>query len=131
MLITGIGDGRADPSVSPPLICTTTFTPCCEALSNRHGEWFYPDGTEVEFMDMNFYRDRTDNKMDTDGSVRLNRRNSSVMTPTGIYKCTLPGVSAEATETLFVGVYTDDSNGMTEHCFVYMKSIYCFQTLSR
>lgn len=119
VVIADIGDGRAVPPRSPPLICTTTFTPCCGTQPNRHGEWYYPDGTMVQnkvMSNTNIYRDRTDNGTDTDGSVRLNRRNGNARTPTGIYICTLPGVSAEANETLLVGVYTDDSNGMTEQC---------------
>ena len=45
VVITDIGDA-ADNDTSP-LICTTTFTPCCNTLPNRHGFWYYPDGTLV------------------------------------------------------------------------------------
>lgn len=111
VLITEIR-GVNSQSGGTPLTCATTFSECCK--DGRLGEWYYPNGTKVKFSGhKNFYRDRTENEADTNGSVRLNRRSDDAMTPTGIYNCTLPGVSANATETLLVGVYALDNYSKT------------------
>ena len=83
MVITDIGAGADGTS---PLICTTTFRPCCSTLPNRHGEWYYPDGTKVpnRAAGQDFYRGRTD-----EGTVCLNRRNNAT-SPLGTYYCELP-----------------------------------------
>ena len=87
MVITDIGDA-GDNSTSP-LICTTTFSPCCSTAGNRHGEWYYPDGTMVpnSAAGQDFYRGRGE-----DGTVRLHRRNNA-MSPLGTYYCELPLIS--------------------------------------
>ena len=101
VVITDIEDGRSGGS---PLICATTFTPCCKVA--KQGEWYYPDGTMVpgSSADEDFYRSRSNN-----GEVRLNRRNNA-MTPTGIFRCELP-VSDNVIQTLYVGVYASNDNG--------------------
>ena len=83
VVITDIGDGADGTS---PLICTTTFTPCCSTSPNRHGEWYYPGGTMVPNNNagQGFYRGRGD-----DGTVRLNRRNT-ITSPLGTFYCELP-----------------------------------------
>ena len=85
VVITDIGDARGDST--SPLICTTTFSPCCATLPNRYGEWYYPDGTKVPNSDagQGFYRGRGD-----DGTVRLNRRNNALSPPLGTFYCELP-----------------------------------------
>ena len=71
------------------LQCITDKQHCCR--SNRAGEWFYPDGTIVkpEYLACDnrdgFYRNRGD-----EGNVILNRLNSSVMSPTGLFCCVVP-----------------------------------------
>ena len=95
MVITDIGDGTDG---SSPLICTTTFSPCCSTPPNRHGEWYYPDGTKVpnSAAGQDFYRGRTD-----DGTVRLNRRNNA-MSPLGTYYCEIPLTSPSDLQRLSV-----------------------------
>ena len=95
VVITDIGDFRNGTS---PLICTTTFRPCCSALPNRYGKWFYPDGTLVpnSAAGQDFYRGRGD-----DGTIRLNRRNSA-LSPLGTYYCELPLTSPSDLQRLSV-----------------------------
>ena len=95
MVITDIGAG-ADGTL--PLICTTAFSPCCSAAANRHGFWYYPDGTKVpnSAAGQDFYGGRGD-----DGTVRLNRRNNA-LSPLGTYYCELPLISASDLQRLSV-----------------------------
>ena len=83
VVITDIGDNAQGGS---PLVCTTTFRPCCGSASNRHGEWYYPNGSMVpnNAAGEDFYRGRSD-----DGVVRLSRRNNT-MSPLGTYYCEIP-----------------------------------------
>ena len=83
MVITDIGEAAAGTS---PLVCTTTFTPCCSTPPNRYGEWYYPNGTQVpnSAAHGDFHRGRGD-----DGTVRLRRRNNA-MSPLGMFYCELP-----------------------------------------
>ena len=83
MVITDIGDNAQGGS---PLVCNTTFRPCCGSASNRHGEWYYPNGTIVpnSATGYDFYRGRSD-----DGVVRLSRRNNAT-SPLGTFYCELP-----------------------------------------
>ena len=83
VVITDIGDAADG---SSPLICTTTFTPCCSTRPNRHGEWYYPNGDSVpnSAAGQDFYRSRGDV-----GTVRLNRRNT-ITSPLGTFYCELP-----------------------------------------
>ena len=81
-----------------PLICTTTFSPCCSTPPNRHGKWYYPNGTVVPnaATGWNFFRGRGD-----DGTVRLHRRNNA-MSPLGIFSCELPLTSPSDLQRLSV-----------------------------
>ena len=71
------------------LQCITNWRPCCKSEPNRHGEWFFPDGGMVPGTFQGgvttFYRNRGD-----DGTVNLNRLNSSIMMPTGRFCCVVP-----------------------------------------
>ena len=95
VIITDIGDGADGTS---PLICTTTFTPCCATNPNRHGFWYYPNNTRVpnSAAREDFYRGRGDN-----GTVRLNRRNNA-MSPLGTFYCELPLTSPSDLQRLSV-----------------------------
>ena len=89
-LMTDIGEA------SLALLCVTNHTDCCQ--SNRMGEWFYPDNTQVPIKSagLNFYRDR--------GSqvVRLNRRNNA-LSPTGKYRCEIVDASGTS-QTLIANI---------------------------
>ena len=94
VVITDIGDilqGSA-------LICSTTFRPCCSSVSNRHGDWYYPNGTAIpnSAAGQNFYRGRDD-----DGTVLLSRRNNA-LSPLGTYYCEIPVDSPSNLQTLTV-----------------------------
>lgn len=85
------------------LICKTNKSDCCAAYHNRHGEWYYPSGSQVKTEGANrstlFYRDRTD-----DGEVRLNKRNNIMQVITGTYSCEIPE--------------SDDNCGITQRLYV-------------
>ena len=88
--ITEIGETNTTSNTG--LQCITDKMPCCAHADqgNRVGEWHFPDGTTVpELLATNpqsttFYINRgpTD-----DGSVNLNRLDTSVMSPTGLFSC--------------------------------------------
>ena len=83
ILITEIGETNA--TSNKGLQCITDRRPCCATLPNRHGEWFFPNGSNALGVAQNptsFFRNRGD-----DGTVNLNRLNSDVMMPTGRFCC--------------------------------------------
>ena len=85
---TTTSNGVTDTTSNNGLQCITDRRPCCAALSNRHGEWLFPNGDTVPGVLQNpttFYRNRGD-----DGTVNLNRLNSDVMMPTGRFCCVVP-----------------------------------------
>ena len=95
-----------------PLVCTTQRTACCASHAQRHGEWFYPNGTSVpnDGTGWSFYRRRRDSwPGGVLGAVLLYRR-FDAMEPTGIYHCILPGTDG-MDQTLLVGLYTSSTNG--------------------
>ena len=72
------------------LQCNTDRRPCCATLPFRFGEWYFPDGTAVPILGAatTFYRSRGD-----EGTVNLNRLNTSVTSPTGQFCCEVPNAS--------------------------------------
>lgn len=69
------------------LICMTDRKNCCKSLSS--GEWYYPNGTQVQIGGNNwrFYRNRKDNP----GQVLLNQRTDHVHSEEpGEYCCVIP-----------------------------------------
>jgi hypothetical protein len=70
------------------LQCITDRMPCCATIPNRFGEFFFPDGTTVPTLGgaTSFYRTRGD-----DGTVNLNRINTTIFMPTGLFCCVVPG----------------------------------------
>ena len=68
------------------LQCITDRMPCCFS-EGRTGEWFFPNGLHVPIQNsaVTFYRTRGD-----DGTVNLNRLNTNVITPTGLFCCRVP-----------------------------------------
>ena len=61
--------------------------PCCAAIEGRAGEWFFPNWNTVPNLGgaTTFYRTRGD-----DGTVNLNRLNTNVLMPTGVFCCEVP-----------------------------------------
>ena len=110
VVITTIGNDLT-PDGGDPLLCTTQFTACCATFPQRHGEWFYPNGTNipVQGYGWSFYRKRHDSGLGgVLGAVLLHRFDA--MEPTGIYHCILPGTDG-MDQTLHVGLYTFTTNG--------------------
>ena len=98
--ITEIGETDIE-STSPPqnsnngLQCITDRMPCCRFGDAQAGEWFFPDGTVVPMSGPPFYRNRGHD----DGTVNLNRANTNVMMPTGLFCCVVPDATG-ANQTL-------------------------------
>ena len=68
------------------LQCITDKMPCC-AYPNRAGDWFFPNRTVVYayYYNYGFYQSRG-----YDGNITLNRPFSAVVSPTGLFCCTVP-----------------------------------------
>ena len=91
--ITLVGEGY--PGItqtdSGALECHTDDTSCCRGIDNPNGggkgEWYYPDGTMVPPPNASdgFYRTR-DHMV-----IRLNRESTGTLSPTGMYRCVIPG----------------------------------------
>ena len=91
ILITGIGRNTTEGNNA--LQCVTKLRPCCKVgYSLRIGEWYFPNGKAVPIKGEGankadtFYRDRGEN----DGTVNLNRVNSNVSSPIGLFCCEIP-----------------------------------------
>ena len=83
--ITEIGETNSTSNTG--LQCITDRRPCCATQPNRFGEWLFPDGTAVPPQGgaTSFYRNRG-----ADGAVNLNRLNTSVFMPIGLFCCVVP-----------------------------------------
>ena len=88
------------------LLCMTDLTPCCRppytgTNGAAIGNWFYPNGSRVNNLNVqwDFYRDRKQMV------VRMNRRRGGV---NGIYRCEIPDLT-NITRTVYIGVYTASS----------------------
>ena len=68
------------------LQCISDRMPCCRFGGGHVGEWFFPDGTMVPGNGPTFYRNRGGD----DGTVNLNRANTNVVSPTGLFCCVVP-----------------------------------------
>ena len=70
---------------STGLQCITDRMPCC--AGPQIGQWNFPNGTHVPMQSnvATFYRNRGD-----DGTVNLNRLNTNIMMPTGLFCCEVP-----------------------------------------
>ena len=75
IVISDIGE------VDSALYCVTSSTACCS--NPKAGNFYYPNGAAVQYGDAGVYRTRTDQ------AVRLNLRNSALVTP-GRYVCEIP-----------------------------------------
>ena len=80
------------------LQCTTDRAVCCK--TERAGEFYFPDGTQVPTLGTNasirtYYRNRDS------GFIRLNRRNNGM--ETGQFRCEIPDASG-TTLNLFINI---------------------------
>ncbi len=97
ILITDIGNNVG----SPPLICHTDLTTCCRNVDNNGmgmgglGQWTFPDGSVIlnnGGSTKQFYINRNAYQV-----IRLNRRVTNPLTPTGSYCCTVPTTGGDMT----------------------------------
>ncbi len=120
VLITDIGDIKFG---LPSLTCHTDLTACCRSADNNGmgslGQWTYPDGSVV----LNdgggptkpFYINRNAPQL-----IRLNRRVTNPLTPTGSYCCTAPTTGGEMTLCVNLGewivIFTLSNITFTQWC---------------
>ncbi len=98
--ITDVGDSYLSDNVvnqvdpGPSLVCVTSNvnTMCCRGAdhpgSGAVGNWRYPDGTIVLGNSANPNGDFT--RSTHTQQIRLNRKRTDVMSPTGVYTCEVP-----------------------------------------
>ena len=114
-----IEDYYSDPQRQIFLACITLFQNCCSrefsAGQKEIGWWFFPNGTEIPKVEQplrwSFYTSRHDK------IVFLYRRGETDRDG-GIHRCDIP-VSADANETLYVGLYPN--GGGYNRCRAYMN----------
>ena len=91
--LTEVGEGAEG-----ALLCKTNLINCCGTVPNRHGEFYYPNGTMVPInkLQYGFYRNRGDQV------VRLNRR-EGVILPVGKFRCEIPDTNG-VMQSLFINL---------------------------
>ena len=125
--------GETDTTVPLPpnsnngLQCITDRRPCCQARSNRFGEWYFPGGmttVPAQGVATSFYRNRGD-----DGTVNLNRVNATVMMPTGLFCCVVPDATSTDTTTTCINIgeknsFNVDQSITADHdCKIIMPTV--------
>ena len=87
--ITEIGETNTTSNTG--LQCITDRIQCCRS-PNTAGQWHFPDGGNVPIQNdaTTFYRNR-DN-----GVVNLNRLNTTIMSPTGLFCCVVPDATGSS-----------------------------------
>ena len=86
--ITEIGVTTSSTDLNEGLQCITDRVPCC-MTPYQTGEWYFPNGAKVQGQvnsPTTFYRNRGYD----DGTVNLNRLNTNVTMPTGLFCCVVP-----------------------------------------
>ena len=96
--------------------CITDLSTCCSGGQGIHrGDWYFPDGTRLNFAGDggNIYEFRAAQRVD------LHRRNNA-NSSTGIYRCDIPTNAVHGDndisvrDTVYVGLYTA-SGGINSH----------------
>ena len=93
-----VGEGFEEPQITDggALECHTDDTTCCRGIDNPdgsgRGEWYYPDGTVVPPPGGGTRFIRTRDHM----VIRLNRVGHT-LSPTGVYRCEIPGAGGVIT----------------------------------
>ena len=109
--------GETNDTSNNGLQCITDRRPCCQAPSNRFGEWYFPGGMTTVLGPLQgpttFSRTRG-----YDGTVNLNRVNANVMMPTGLFCCVVPDVtSTDTTTCINIGEKNSfNNNRSVYHC---------------
>ena len=107
VLITDIGQDAS--GGSPSLTCHTDLRNCCRnsdtGFQGGRGEWYYPDGNVVQnnadsmAAGEGFYRFRNAPQV-----VRLARRASNPLSPTGTFCCVIPTTRGEMSFCANIGI---------------------------
>ena len=92
VILEDIGEG------DEVLFCITNYTACCRSGGTVFANWFFPNGTRVPSLGIqwDFYRNRGEME------VCLHRRRGGVE---GIYRCEIPD-TMNVTQTIYIGVYS-------------------------
>ncbi len=92
------GANQDDPGLSLVCVTSNVNTMCCRGRdhpgSGPVGNWFYPNGTIVLGNSDNPNGDFT--RSSHTQQIRLNRKRTDVMSPTGVYTCEVPDGSNTA-----------------------------------
>ena len=107
-----------DDSGSDSVQCITDLNTCCGGHQGEHrGDWFFPDGTRLQFSGA-IYEDRNAQRVDL-------RRENNATSPVGIYRCDIPtnavhvDISNSVRDTVYVGLYTASGGDVTYICNDY------------
>ena len=107
--------------------CHTDLMTCCTNSQGPHrGDWYFPNGTRLEFPDgkIPIVEARQDQRVDL---RRINNHNE----PTGIYRFSIPTVALHhATDksvraSVYVGLYTS-TGGRLQCCGANTEGPYCY-----
>ena len=108
--LTLVGNDKSDPGNI--VRCHTDLDSCCGSNQGvHHGDWYFPDGSELGNSSLggDIYRSRGDMR------VNLHRRNNA-MGPSGIYRCDIATDAVHddndlsVRETVYVGLYASGGN---------------------
>ena len=100
--------GRSDVGGGEDVQCITDLATCCASGGGPHrGDWYFPNGTRLNFSAPNIdtFEVRVSQGVDI-------RRNTNANSPTGIYRCGIPTVAVHdnddisVRDTVYVGLYT-------------------------
>ncbi len=104
--ITDVGDSflpknntkQVDPGLSLVCVTSNVNANCCRGAdysgSGAVGNWLYPDGTTV--LGNNANPNGSFTRSSHFQKIRLNRKRTDVMSPTGVYTCEVPDGSNTA-----------------------------------
>ena len=114
-----------DGSGSDSVQCHTDLSTCCTSGQGVHrGDWYFPDGTILQFSGDggDIYKDRNAQRVD------LRRRNNA-NSPVGIYRCDIATIAVHddtdisvRDSPVYVGLYTA-SGGNCNCCHIASKTL--------
>ena len=98
-----------DRSGSDSVQCNTDLNTCCrEAQGSHRGDWYFPNGTRLNFS-TEIYEHHRAYRVDL-------RRHNNANGPTGIYCCDIETEAVHDNnmrETVYVGLYTSDGGKLS------------------
>ena len=101
---------------SDSVVCRTDLSTCCSNSQGIHrGNWFFPDGTPLQFIGPS-----VPIALGRGAQIAIIRRTNDATGPTGIYRCRIAtnevhsGTDQSVGETVYVGLYLADG-GKLKH----------------